>query len=60
MNQMVQEVEVLHTEQNNKREKLVKAYRDWLLAFDDLRLADEDLTFHSWSPEKPVVPGRAG
>ena len=60
MNQMVQEVKVLHTEQNNKREKLVKAYRDWLLAFDDLRLSVQDLIFHSWSPEKPVVPGRAG
>lgn len=38
--------------------KLIKAYRDWLLAFDDLRLTVEDLIFHSWSPEKPVVSGR--
>lgn len=60
MNLIVREVKVLRTEQNNKRKKLVKAYRDWLLAFDDLHLTVEDLTFHSWSPEKPVVPGRAG
>jgi len=48
------------TAQNNKRKKLVKAYRDWLLTFDDLHLTVEDLNFHSWSPEKPLVPGRAG
>jgi hypothetical protein len=60
MNQMVREVKVMRTKQNNERKQLDKAYRDWLLAFDDLRLTFEDLTFHSWSPEKPLVSGRAG
>lgn len=60
MNQTAREIEVSLTEQNNKHKKLIKAYREWLLAFDDLRLTFEDLTFNSWSPEKPVVPGRAG
>ena len=60
MNQMVREVKVMRTKQNNERKQLDKVYRYWLLAFDDLRLNVEDLTFHSWSPEKPLVPGRAG
>lgn len=40
--------------------KLVEAYRDWLLAYEDLLLAYGAITFSLWSPKRPITSRRGG
>ena len=50
---------LLEKEQHDEYKKLIKTYREWLVAYENLLHAHESLTF-SWNPEKPIVSRRGG